>query len=397
MSVAYYNEFDPKKAAWLRELISAGHIAPGEVDERSIRDVRPEDLEGFTQCHFFAGIGVWSHCLRRAGWPDHRPVWTGSPPCQPFSVAGKRKAENDDRHLWPELFRLIRKRLPESVFCEQVASKDGQAWLDAVLTDLEGCGFAVWPVAVPACGFGAPHRRERLAIAAKASGPGVVLDDTCGTRREGNGLQSLRSGGDRERPDTCSAGPSAVGERMGYASIGGRREFGNATQPRRGGHTNSTEQDGRLALSHIDRRYQGRASQPEARNDGAFGNGGLGVTLGDAIGAGLEGHGGHGHNWSGWQEQARPIAPAGVTGGFWSGAELIWCRDEKWRPAQPGIFPLAYGAAKGMVRVRDPGAPIDADATAEARTLRLKGYGDAIVTDAYVAVIECAMELKEFA
>ena len=71
---AYYNEIDPYAAQWLRNLIAAGHIAPGEVDERSILDVSPDDLTGFIQCHFFAGIGVWSHALRRGGWPDERPA-----------------------------------------------------------------------------------------------------------------------------------------------------------------------------------------------------------------------------------------------------------------------------------------------------------------------------------
>jgi DNA (cytosine-5)-methyltransferase 1 len=84
----YYNEFDPYAAQWLRNLIEAGHIPQGEVDSRSIKDVKASDLSGFVQCHFFAGLGGWSRALRLAGWPKDRPVWTGSCPCQPFSAAG---------------------------------------------------------------------------------------------------------------------------------------------------------------------------------------------------------------------------------------------------------------------------------------------------------------------
>ena len=62
---AYYNEFDPFAAAWLRNLIAQGLIAPGDVDERSIKDVSPDDLRGYTQCHFFAGIGGWSYAARQ--------------------------------------------------------------------------------------------------------------------------------------------------------------------------------------------------------------------------------------------------------------------------------------------------------------------------------------------
>jgi DNA (cytosine-5)-methyltransferase 1 len=162
--LAYYNEVDPFAAAWLRELIKAGCIAPGEVDERSIEDVRPDDLRDFSQCHFFAGIGVWSHALRCAGWPDDRPVWTGSCPCQPFSAAGKGAGFADERHLWPAWFHLIVHAKPWAVpiFGEQVASKDGLAWLDLVQADLEGAGYACGAVDTCAAGFGAPHIRQRL-------------------------------------------------------------------------------------------------------------------------------------------------------------------------------------------------------------------------------------------
>lgn len=159
---AYYNEIDPFAAQWLRNLIDAGHIAPGVVDDRSIEEVTANDLKGFTQCHFFAGIGVWSYALRRAGWPDDRPVWTGSCPCQPFSACGKRQGFDDPRHHWPSWVHLIKECAPHVVFGEQVASKDGLAWLDTVQADLENADYAFAGFDLCAAGFGAPHIRQRL-------------------------------------------------------------------------------------------------------------------------------------------------------------------------------------------------------------------------------------------
>lgn len=125
----YYNEFDKKTAAWLRELINQGYLPKGDVDERSIVEVHGSDLTGYTQCHFFAGIGGWSYALQLAGWPADEPVWTGSCPCQPFSCAGKGKGTADERHLWPEFARLIAECKPPVVFGEQVASAAGRKWL----------------------------------------------------------------------------------------------------------------------------------------------------------------------------------------------------------------------------------------------------------------------------
>ena len=132
---AYYNENDPYAAQWLRNLIARGLIAPGDVDDRDIHDVRPDDLVGYDQCHWFAGIAGWSLALRMAGWPDGRPVWTGSCPCQPFSQAGQRKGFDDARHLWPVWSRLISERRPATIFGEQVAR--ASAWLALVRGDLE--------------------------------------------------------------------------------------------------------------------------------------------------------------------------------------------------------------------------------------------------------------------
>ena len=158
----YYNEFGPYAAQWLRNLIAAGHLPRGDVDERSIVDVAPSDLVGYTQCHFFAGIGGWSLALRLAGWPDDREAWTGSCPCQPFSVIGKKRGVEDERHLWPNFFGLIEVRRPATVYGEQVASKDGRDWLVGVRADLESAGYAVGAADLCSAGVSAPHIRQRI-------------------------------------------------------------------------------------------------------------------------------------------------------------------------------------------------------------------------------------------
>lgn len=202
----YYNEFDPKTAAWLRELIAAKLIPNGTVDERSIVDVRPDDLSGFTQCHFFAGIGGWSLALRLAGWPDDEPVWTGSCPCQPFSAAGKQLGTTDKRHLWPEFARLICECRPATVFGEQVASKPGREWLAGVFADLEDMGYAGAGADLCAAGVSAPHIRQRLYWVADLARHGWREGD------KNTGRRDDRSGPPKSRPANCG---DAGG--MGYA------------------------------------------------------------------------------------------------------------------------------------------------------------------------------------
>ena len=159
---AYYNEIDPFKAEVIREAIKAGVIAPGDVDERSISDVRAADLVEYTQCHFFAGGGFWSYALRQAGWPDDREVWTGSCPCPSFSAAGKGEGFADPRHLWPEWIRLIRECRPGVLFGEQADGAIGHGWLDLVSGDLEAEGYAFAAAVLGAHSAGAPHIRQRL-------------------------------------------------------------------------------------------------------------------------------------------------------------------------------------------------------------------------------------------
>ena len=292
MMAAYYNEIDPYAAQWLRNLIAAGHIAPGEVDERSILDVSPDDLAGFTQCHFFAGIGVWSYALRRGGWLDSSPVWTGSCPCQPFSVAGVGSGFDDERHLWPFWFHLIEQCRPRVVFGEQVEAAIRHGWLDLVQADMEGIGYAFAAAGIPAAGVGAPHIRQRLWFVADA------LDST-GQRSE----------------------PRAV-ERIVSQSLGE-------------GHA------GKLA-HHDDH-------------------------------AGLEGLAGHGDGEQGRPQPTGSTTAPGAVNGFWADADWLPCRDGKWRPVEPGTFPLAHGAP--------------------ARVGRLRAYGNAIVSEAarefVVAYMEC--------
>ncbi len=170
--VAYYNEIDLHAAQHLRNLIDAGHIAPGVVDTRSIEDVTPNDLIGFNQCHFFAGIGGWSLALRRAGWPDSRPAWTASCPCQPFSAAGKGLGFADERHLWPSAHWLVGQRRPVVVFGEQSGSADANDWIDLVQADVEALGYAFGATAFPSASVGAPHQRDRAYWVADTDGNG---------------------------------------------------------------------------------------------------------------------------------------------------------------------------------------------------------------------------------
>lgn len=225
---AYYNERDPFAAQWLRNLIAAGHIAPGDVDERSITEITPDDLRGYAQCHFFAGIGVWSHALRRAGWADDLPVWTGSCPCQPFSAAGKQKRFDDDRHLWPTWFNLIRECRPAIVVGEQVAS--ALDWLDLVSADLEGAGYAFGASDLCAAGFGGAHIRQRLYFVAHSFGEG--------RRQAGRYLADhLEAHGAGPRDRTCDAGSD---DRL--ADADGRDACAEREQP--GGQHGQLETDG---------------------------------------------------------------------------------------------------------------------------------------------------------
>lgn len=158
----YLNEYEPYAAEWMQNLIDAGEIPAARIDTRSIKDVQPSDLSGYDQCHFFAGIAGWPLALKLAGVPSTFPLWTGSCPCQPFSIAGKGKGISDERHLWPEFFRLIKDCRPAIVFGEQVAGDAGREWLSGVRVDMESMDYAIGASDLCAASVKAPHARQRL-------------------------------------------------------------------------------------------------------------------------------------------------------------------------------------------------------------------------------------------
>ncbi|NIA72291.1 DNA cytosine methyltransferase [Pelagibius litoralis] len=172
---AYYNEIDPYAAQWLRNLIDAGHIAPGDVDERDIRDVAPDDLAGYRQCHFFAGIGGWPLALRIAGVPDAYPCWTGSPPCQDASVAGAiwgvRSGLAGNRTSlvgnWLDLIDAVR---PSALAFENVPGL--KPWIGEITGRLAGAGYRVSEPKCSTKDVGGPHLRRRLWVIADRDGEG---------------------------------------------------------------------------------------------------------------------------------------------------------------------------------------------------------------------------------
>lgn len=381
---AYYNENDRFAAAWLRELIAGGHIAEGEVDEREIREVEPADLKGFTQCHFFAGIGVWSYALRSAGWGDDEPVWTGSCPCQPFSSAGKRLGTADVRHLWPEWWRLIEERHPDVVFGEQVASPDGLAWLDIVQTDLEGAGYAFAPFDLCAAGFGAPHQRQRLYFVAESGSEQAQRGNARGFHPG-----SLRSGeagdvADSERRGTRQLSAGRRSEGKGTPDPDWSGQIGNMADPEATGLQGAENGGGDFGSK------SGRPRHGQSKRNIAAGD------LGNAECAGFQGHAGDGGggNKSGryGEKEAGPVAPPGFTSGFWRGADWVLCRSRhdpgwEWRPIEFGTFPLAYGLPASMGRMLSETqrlaevAGLSKQSLKRAKSFRvgsLRGYGNAI-------------------
>jgi DNA (cytosine-5)-methyltransferase 1 len=295
---AFYNENEPYAVEWLRNLERAGHIAPGVVDPRGMQELKPKDLEGYRQAHFFAGIGGWSYALRLAGWPDEAEVWTGSCPCQPWSTAGRRKGEKDDRHLWPVWFALIEECRPSVVFGEQVGGPDGLRWLDLIFSDLEGAGYAVGAANLPAASVGAPHIRQRLFFVAFSSEQ----------RREGKRVH-LRAGKPRSsKSEAARRGPLS--------------ELGDASRARGGRNAR--------AVSRTETQGDQEGIQARCEPDVAL-----------------------------TSSAARLGAPASAAGAsFWEPCEWISCSDGKARPTKSGLQPLAHGVPARVGKLRAYGNAI---------------------------------------
>lgn len=314
----YINEIDPYCAQWLQNLMDADALPRGHIDTRSIEDVTPNDLAGYTQHHFFAGIGGWVYALDLAGWPRDRPVWTGSCPCQPFSSAGKGAGFADERHLWPAWKHLIAQRKPATVFGEQVASKAADDWVDLVQADVEGMGYSFGCVPFSSASVGAPHIRDRNYWVGHSNNAGLEGHAGDGSpagreRSSGSAAQTGVSGGMaddllQQRPD----GQSRVGTEYQEA---GRLEGSAEASGLRG--------DIRLADGDSNGCNQARKREPAPRGNGTVGDG----------------------------STAAGEPTTGPINGFWSDADWLLCRDGKWRPVEASPQPLADGLPESLGRV----------------------------------------------
>ena len=359
--VAYYNEIDPHAVQHLRNLIDAGHIAPGVVDTRSIEDVTPNDLIGFNQCHFFAGIGGWSLALRRAGWPDSRPAWTASCPCQPFSQAGKGLGFADERHLWPSAHWLVGQRRPVVVFGEQSGSADANDWIDLVQADVEALGYAFGAVAFPSASVGAPHQRDRAYWVADADrqqweGRGEFQPTGGGKPSDSGVISWLAHANDHRQQSGCGIG------------CGGQctKEGNNARRCREIGGMADTDGNGREG------RLSGR-TDPQRAIDGQARRGCAACGLADVnheqrpftMPAGS--YADVSRQWNKDSEEASGcsgVMRPGPVNGFWRDADWLHCRDGKWRPVRPGSSPLADGVPARVGRLRAYGNAINIEAAA---------------------------------
>ena len=347
---AYYNEFDPKAAAWLRQLIKNGMIADGEVDDRSITEVEPIDLKGFSQHHFFAGIGGWSYALRIAGWADDRPVCTASLPCQPFSVAGQQRGKSDERHLLPHFIELVKQCNFKTIFGEQVPGAIKHGWLDDLCVEMERENYAVGAIVLTAAGAGAPHIRQRL----------YWVSDSNKIR--------------------CNSGGKDTKQKTGELSGVNIRCANN----RMADNINQGQQRGLSGWQDSEREIIDRYAGCDSTDINGMGN-----TEHHQRERGIFGHREE-------SSQNSELSTSEFAGSMqtWTNPDWIYCRDNKYRPIKPGIKPLVDRLSRGVGYSSYTSESIDANNTQEARVMRLKGYGNAIVPQVAAQFISAFMELN---
>lgn len=375
----YYNENDPFAAQWLRNLIAAKLLPDGYVDERSIKEVQPSDLRGYSQCHFFAGIGGWPLALQYAGWPGTRKIWTGSCPCQPFSDAGQGKGIEDERHLWPEFFRLIEAEWPECVVGEQVASKDGLEWFAGIQADLERAGYRSGGVDLCTAGIGAPHIRQRLYWMAdtKFDGqPGRLATES----REG--IREIISGAPVEFGRCGDIGglqhPESDGRKQRGTESSGRGIVGRCGQADGLGQPTSI-----VGGSGSDEQEWG---QEERIIDRGIGEGGVG----ESFQQGLEGL--TRNEFNGDQPGRVHTQTAGsiTSAGAWDNYLIAQFADGKARRIGLRPVTVADGLSGRVGELR----PIDILLKKEeGRKGKLKGYGNAIVPQLAAEFIKAYMSI----
>lgn len=376
----YYNENDPNAAAWLMALMEDGLIPEGHVDVRSIRDVSAADIVGYTQCHFFAGIGGWPLALQIAGWPKERKIWTGSCPCQPFSAAGKLKGQEDERHLWPAFADLIRAGKPPVVAGEQVASKLGRVWLAGVFADLEGMGYRRAGANLCSAGVGSPNIRQRLYWVSDCQGTGA---GQCERRiREVDSGHSETGRMGNSSGESCKRGAGRFPEKE--AGVCGENRKVDGHYDKRLEHDGEKQFAGRLADSAIQRERSGE-SEGDIKSrlvmDGAESGGnsddhgevGVAHRMGDSNEHGLEGRGERGERAG--ELSARQASP-------WHEYDIVHCRDGRQRripkgSVESGIQCMVDGIQPGMDTLWHQGYPL-AWQKIESRPAILKGIGNAI-------------------
>ena len=354
----YYNEFDPKIAAWLRQLIKNGDISPGEVDERSIIDVEPSDVKGFIRANWFAGIGTWDYCLTNAGWEGE--VWTASLPCQSFSAAGKQLGKKDERHLLPHFIELVRQCKPQTIFGEQVEAAIRHEWADDLVDELNDMGYETALSIIPAAALNKAHIRSRIYWVANKSG--VKNEPT-----------------NKIKPGTRS-------------EIGVNDRVGNI-QPKEKGNNNSERiedsEDNSVGKAHIRQRLYWVAHSINKRSQRRVS--GRQDSERENI-----------HRRAGCDSTDSRMGNTDSDGCKEGGVDWLYCRDKKYRPIKTGIRPLVRtvkpsapqvsdGIAGGVVYSSD--TIIEANASAEARTIRLKGYGNAITAPVATEFIRAEMEV----